>query len=360
MRQRTTLIFLGVVLIVLIPFAWRIAQPFATSFVLACVLAMIVDPLHQRLDARIGKPGPAALLTTFLTLLVVIVPLSLVGFALTRELRSVYLRITQMSKEGGGWQALFLSTSDRVFGSIGKYLPIDEEKVREEALTHLKDLAGSMLNMAGAAFGGVTATLFTAFGVMILLYFVLRYGRQWLAESHSLLPLDRETVESIRRTVHDTIVANVNGLLAVAAAQGFLLGLGFLILGLPSPVTWGLIGSLTSMIPVVGIMLVWAPFVVGLAVMGAYMKAVLLLAWSALLVGSADNVIRPLVVRGRVNQHPMLIVLSIIGGTTAFGAMGLLIGPVVVSLVIALVTELRKRLAQVEDGAAPTGRTAAP
>jgi predicted PurR-regulated permease PerM len=343
--QRATLIFLCLVLLALIPFAWKIAQPFGTSFVLACVLGMMVDPLHQKIGVKIRKPGLAALVCTLLTLLVVVIPLSLAGLALTRELRSAYAKFSQMSVDEGGWQALASQTTDRALSTIGRYLPVEQEKLREEAITHLKDAAGSMLNMAGAAFGGVTASLVTGFGVMILLYFVLRHGRYWLAESHSLLPLDRATTESILRTVHDTIVANVNGLLAVAAAQGFLLGLGFLILGQPSPVTWGMIGSLASMIPVVGIVLVWAPFVIGLAVMGSYGKAALLLGWSVLVVGSVDNVIRPLVVRGRVNQNPMLIVLSIIGGTAAFGAMGLLIGPVVVSLVIALVTEIRKRLA---------------
>lgn len=350
MRQRSTFIFLSLLLVVLLPFAWKIAQPFATSFVLACVLGMMVDPLHERIGAKVRKPGLAAVLTTLLTLLLVVIPLSLVGFALTRELRIAYAKISQMSVEEGGWQALFSQTTDRSLAFVGQYLPLDQEKIREEALTHLKDAAGSMMNIAGAAFGGVTATLLTGFGVVILLYFVLLYGRYWLTEGQALLPLEKETTQSILGTVHDTIVANVNGLLAVAAAQGFLLGLGFLILGLASPVTWGLIGSLTSMIPVVGIVLVWAPFAIGLAVMGSYGKAALLLAWSVLIVGSIDNVIRPLVVRGRVNQHPMLIVLSIIGGTTAFGAMGLLIGPVVVSLVIALVTEIRRRLAQVEAG----------
>jgi predicted PurR-regulated permease PerM len=223
-------------------------------------------------------------------------------------------------------------------------LPIDKVSLKAEAAGYLKQLAASMLQIAGAAFGGATSSIMTGLMVLLLLYFVVRYGHSWLRAVPSLLPLEPDVTAAIFRAVHDTIIANVNGLLVVAAAQGFLLGLGFWFLGLPSPVTWGLFGALASMIPVVGIVIVWLPFVIGLALMGRYVHAGVLAAWSVLIVGTIDNVIRPLVVRGRVNQHPMLIVLAIIGGTTAFGALGLVLGPVVVSLVIALAGEIRKRL----------------
>jgi predicted PurR-regulated permease PerM len=344
MRNRATLIFLSVVLAALLPFAWSIAQPFFTPFLLACVLGVMIHPLQTKIAVKVRRPGPAALLSTLAALLLLVVPLAFVGFALTRELREAYAKLSRLSVEGGGWQALFSHTTDRAIATAAQYVPIDQDQIRTEVLTHIKDAAGSMLNMAGAAFGGVTSTLVTAVGVLVLLYFVLRYGQFWLDEATSFLPLEPETTASIFRTVNDTVVANVNGLLAVAAGQGFLLGISFAFLGLSSPVLWGLIGAFASMIPVVGIVLVWLPFVIGLAATGSYGSAAMLLGWSVVVVGSADNIIRPLVVRGRVDQNPMLIVLSIIGGTAAFGAIGLILGPVVVSLVIALATELRRRL----------------
>ena len=348
MRNRATLIFLSVALIALLPFAWNIAQPFVTPFLLACVLGLMIHPLQTRIAAKVHKPGPAALLSTLAAVVLLMVPLAFVGFALTKELREAYVRLSRLSVEGGGWQALFSHTTDRAIATAALYLPLDQEKIKSEALEHIKNAAGSMLNMAGAAFGGVTSTLVTAVGVVVLLYFVLRYGQFWLDEAKSFVPLEPETTDSIFQTVNDTVVANVNGLLAVAAAQGFLLGIGFAFVGLNSPVLWGLIGSIASMVPVVGIVLVWLPFVIGLALTGSYGPAAILLGWSVVVVGAADNIIRPLVVGGRVNQNPMLIVLSIIGGTSAFGAIGLILGPVVVSLVIAVATELRRRVAPVQ------------
>jgi predicted PurR-regulated permease PerM len=353
MRNRATLIFLSVALAALLPFAWNIAQPFVTPFLLACVLGLMIHPLQTRIAAKVHQPGPAALLSTLAAFVLLMLPLAFVGFALTRELREAYVRLSRLSVEGGGWQALFSHTTDRAIATAALYLPLDQEKIKAEALNHIKDAAGSMLNVAGAAFGGVSSTLVTAVGVVVLLYFVLRYGQFWLDEAKSFVPLEPEITDSIFQTVNDTVVANVNGLLAVAAAQGFLLGIGFAFVGLSSPVLWGLIGSIASMIPVVGIVLVWLPFVIGLAVTGSYGSAAILLGWSVVVVGSADNIIRPLVVGGRVNQNPMLIVLSIIGGTAAFGAIGMILGPVVVSLVIALATELRRRLAHEAPVQAP-------
>lgn len=113
---------------------------------------------------------------------------------------------------------------------------------------------------------------------------------------------------------------------AVAVGQGLLLGLGFWFVGLRSPVRWGAVGGLTSIIPVVGAPLVWAPVVIAFALGGAYGKAVLLGGWGSLVVGSVDNLLRPFVVGARDKHHPMLIALAAIGGTYAFGPLVILLG----------------------------------
>ncbi len=107
-------------------------------------------------------------------------------------------------------------------------------------------------------------------------------------------------------------------------------------------VLWGTIGGLASIIPVVGSPLVWLPVVAGFLFTGSYWKALLLGLWGALVVGSVDNVLRPFVVCARDKQHPILIALAAIGGTYAFGVLGILLGPVVVSLAAALLKEIQE------------------
>ena len=220
-------------------------------------------------------------------------------------------------------------------------MPINKEGIRTELIDRMKDASGFLLNNIGAAVGGVTNIVLTGLLVMVFLYFLLLYGRDWIAQLALLTPLDPRTTAGIVQAVHDSVVANVNGVFAAAVGQGLFLVLGFWFVGLRSPALWGAVGGLASIIPVVGAPLVWVPVVIAFFLMGAYWKALLLGLWGALVVGSIDNVLRPLVVGSREKQHPVLIALEAIGGTYAFGPMGILLGPLVVSLAAALLKEIQ-------------------
>jgi len=343
-NRRWPLIFLCIVLAALLPVVFQIAEPFFAPMVIAVVLAIVMTPVRKWLGRKVGRPGVAALLTTLVVLLMVVVPFGLVGVALTEELTTAYDQLSRLSDAQGGWQALVNNSIDRGLDAAATYLPINQAELKAELVERIKSVAGSGLKLVGRAFGGATATLLNLVLVMILLYFVLRYGDEWLRNLYTLLPLDSRVTSSLLQTVQDAIIANVDGVLVVAVSQGALLGIAFAVAGIHAPVMWGIIGGLASMIPIVGIVLVWLPFVIGHAILGAYAKAALLALWCVLVVGSVDNVIRPLVVRGRVKQHPALIAASIIGGTTAFGPIGLLVGPVVTSFVLALIAEIRRQL----------------
>ena len=131
--------------------------------------------------------------------------------------------------------------------------------------------------------------------------------------------------------MRDSVRANLSGMFAVIVAQGLLLSFGFWFIGVHSPVLWGMIGGLASIVPVVGAFLIWAPVVIAYVLDGAYGQALFLVIWGSLIVGSADNVLRPWIVGKRNEIHPMLIALAAIGGTYAFGALGILLGPLLVS-----------------------------
>jgi predicted PurR-regulated permease PerM len=196
-----------------------------------------------------------------------------------------------------------------------------------ELLDRMKAITGFLLKNVSTAVGGVTSLLITGVLVAIFLYFLLRHGEDWVERLTVPVPLDPLTTASLLRTVRDSIVANVSGVLAVVVGQGLLLSLGFWLVGLRSPLLWGAIGGLASIIPVVGSPMIWVPVVLGFVFMGSYWKALILGLWCALAVGSVDNVLRAFVVGAREKQHPMLIALAVIGGTYAFGVLGLLLGP---------------------------------
>jgi len=361
MPQRGSLIFLAVVLAALVPFLLQVAWPFLTSFILASVLSIMVFPVKEWLSRRLQRPGLATVLTTFGTVFVAGVVIAFASFTITRELTAAYEALSRRSLEEGGWPTLVTHTVDRAVDALATRLPVDKEAIRTELIDRMKAASGYLLNNVGAAIGGATTVVITGLLVTIFLYFLLRYGKDWIGRLAALTPLDCRTAGGLLQAIHDSVVANVNGVFAAAVGQGLFLSLGFWLFGVRSPVLWGAVGGLASIIPVVGAPLVWVPVVIAFLLMGAYWKAVLLALWGALLVGSVDNVVRPFVVGSREKQHPMLIALAAIGGTYAFGPMGILLGPLVVSLAAALLTEIQQLVSPGSVATTPsTAEVAAP
>jgi predicted PurR-regulated permease PerM len=341
LSKREPLIFLAVLLASLLPSLLRIAWPFLTSFILASILAIVINPVNQWLSRRVHRLGLATFFTTFATVFLLGIIVAFAGLALAQELTTTYEGLSRRSLEEGGWPALVTHTADRVVGALATRIPLNAAAIREELLDGMRTVTGYLRNNAGAAIGDMTSVLITGLLTTIFLYFLLRHGEDWIGRLAALTPLDPRVSASLFRTVHDSVVANVNGVLAVAFGQGLLLSLGFWFVGVRSPVLWGTIGGLASIIPVVGSPLVWVPIVIAFIFMGAYWKALLLCIWCVIVIGSVDNVLRPFVVGARDKQHPMLIALAAIGGTYAFGILGILLGPLVLSLVAALLKEIQ-------------------
>jgi predicted PurR-regulated permease PerM len=356
LQQRRSIIFLFALLAAILPILLQIAWPFFTSFVLASVIAIIMNPIKEWLSRRIHRPGLATLLTTLATVSLLGIVLTIVGFTITNEVTAMYNAFSQRSVEEGGWPAYAAATTDRVVDVLAKRLPIDKEAIRTELMDRMKAGSSYLLSNIGIAVGGVTNFILTGFLVTIFLYFLLKYGKDWIARLATLSPLDPRAAASILGTIHDSVIANVNGMLAVALTQGSLLILGFWFVGVQSPVLWGALGGFASIVPVVGALIVWVPVAIGFLLMGSYWKALILGLWGILVVGSADNILRPIVVGKREKQHPMLVALATIGGTFAFGALGILLGPLMVSLVAALLKEIQQLVSAgriVQDRAQP-------
>src|SRR2546423_654234 len=174
------------------------------------------------------------------------------------------------------------------------------------------------------------------------MYYLFRDGERLRAAVHNLLPLeDRKAHEIIERT-GEVIGASVYGVLVIATIQGVLGGLAFWALGLPSPLLWGVVMIFLSMIPVAGAFVVWVPAAIYLVIMGHWGKAVVLAAWGTLAIGMVDNVLRPKLVGERTRLHELLIFFSVLGGLQVFGIIGLVLGPVIVAITIALLDVLRQ------------------
>jgi predicted PurR-regulated permease PerM len=131
--------------------------------------------------------------------------------------------------------------------------------------------------------------------------------------------------------------AVVLGTLLTALLQGTLVGIGFAIVDLPSPVVFGVVAAIVALLPIGGTALVWVPATIVLAVQGRYGSALFMLLWGALLVGLVDNFLKPLLISGRAEVPTLAAFLGVLGGLAAFGPIGMFLGPVILALAIALV-----------------------
>ena len=155
-----------------------------------------------------------------------------------------------------------------------------------------------------------------------------------------LLPLSSTQSQQVFKQISDTIHAIVYGTLAIAAVQGFLGGLMFWWLGLPAALLWGVMMGFLAVIPVLGAFIIWLPAAVFLALEGHWTQAIILVLWGMLVVGTIDNLLRPILVGNRLHQHTLLIFMSLVGGLILFGSSGLILGPVVLAITLFLISVL--------------------
>ena len=152
-------------------------------------------------------------------------------------------------------------------------------------------------------------------------------------------------MDRVCRRVGDTIYATIYGTLAVSAVQGLLGGLMFWWLGLPAPLLWGVVMALLAVLPVLGAFVIWIPAALFLALEGSWGKALILTAWGGVVVGTIDNLLRPILVGKRLKLHTVLAFVSVVGGLILFGPAGLILGPVVLTVAAVLLGIWRSRTA---------------
>ena len=202
---------------------------------------------------------------------------------------------------------------------------------------------------------GVARFVIDSLITFVVVFFLFRDGAQWAYRAGAILPLSREQVARLYRNISDTIIANVYGILSVGVAQGLLLGVAMRIVGMQSALLLGVAAGFASIIPVVGSALIWAPVTIYLLVTGSVGKGVFLLIYGIVVVSSIDNIIRPWVVGGRVELHPLVLLFFIFGGVEAFGFLGLFLGPVVASVLVAVFDILREELNEAKAVPAASG-----
>jgi predicted PurR-regulated permease PerM len=347
-QQRCRIIFLAVLGAITGWFLYLIAQPFLKPVFIAIVFAIVFFPLHGRIQRDIRNQNLAALLSTSLVLLVIIIPAVLLGTAIRDELADAYQSLSLRSAQSGGWVPYLLQLSDRIKGWIGGYIDVSRYDLRGELLKWLEQVSAFLFRQLTGAAGNLVSFIVNGVLAFFTLFFLFRDGRRVLRRMSVVTPLRPAQIERLTSEVGKTITASMYGGLAVATAQGILTGLAFWVLGLTSPILWGVAAAIFSFVPFIGSSIVWLPASIFLIVSGHWIKGLILLGWGAGVIGMADNFIRPAVISRNVKFHPLYVFFSLLGGVQAFGILGLFIGPVVVAIAQALFGLIREEIRELK------------
>ncbi len=329
--------FLMVVLTGMLVLTSFIFAPFLKALALAAVFAVVLQGVYAWLARHFaGWESVAALLTVLLSVLLILLPLSLVGVLVGNEAHDLYLSIE--SGEGRSAIAeLFVRLNDFSRGSIPALAELSET-APENIDAYTKEGLQWIAVHSGQIFSSVSSLLLSFFIFFIALYYLLRDGKRVRAALIELSPLSDREDEGVFKKLELSVNSVIRGNLAIAAIQGALSTLGFLLFGVPNAVLWGTVAGMAALIPGVGTGLVFAPAVLLLFLTGAVPQAVGLLAWGVFAVGIVDNMLGPKLVGKGMQLHPLLVLLSVLGGIMFFGPAGIFLGPLSVSLLFALLS----------------------
>jgi predicted PurR-regulated permease PerM len=257
-------------------------------------------------------------------------------------------RLDQYVPDPAGGQPLDLSKVPvlaRPLDWIGDHTGVSLQQIETWLVAGTQRVLQTLVSSSGAVVLGAVGTLVSFLLMLFVLFFVLRDGPALANKIVALLPIEPRRRTRLWQHLQDVTRAVFMGIGLTALAQGFLVGLGYWIAGLPSPLVFGVIATLFALIPLVGTSIVWGLGAVYLASQGSFGHAIFLVIWGALVVGTADNVLRPLLISGRTDVPTVAVFVGVVGGLSAFGFIGLFLGPIVLGLLIALFryeTEMRE------------------
>lgn len=315
-----------------------IFAPFFGAMCWAAFLAFLLFPLNVRGRERLRGKGFSAGLLTLLAPIVILLPLSALSLEFVRQISALLQKLQAAARQ---WDIKTFSdlqqfpTIARANDWLQSHTGVSATQVQGWLVSGTQQVLQRAAGFSGTFFLGALDSLLSFAIMLFLLYFFLRDGDDMALRASRLIPLDHVRKDRLFLQLSNVTRAIVFGTSVTALAQGVLVGVGFAIASLPSPVVFGVAAALLSMLPIGGAAFVWAPAVVWLFVDGRWGYAIFMLAWG-LMLGALDNVLRPLLISGRAKISALAVFVGVLGGIPAFGAIGVIAGPVMLSLVLAL------------------------
>ncbi len=327
--------------------AFLVVRPFLSTIIVSAILAYVFYPVYRYFHKKTGRKGFSAAVLIFLLIMVSVVPLVLVTSKLTKESYDVYLKAKQVFLDSDSIAVACAEDSSGVICGSYNFFTALSDRYDLNLGFHLarsfSGLASGVVSSASDFILNIPSFLFHIFVALFAMYYMLTQGNELAGYLKSSLPMRIEHSDEVARHFNDIIYATIYGAIVIAIFQGVIAGIGYFIFGVSSPLILGLLSIVASFIPFVGVALVWVPVGITMAINGVVtgnndllMRAGGLALYCLLIVSTIDNFLRPKIVGDRARVHPLVILLGVFGGLTLFGFVGVMIGPLILTLFTAV------------------------
>ncbi|MDD5721424.1 MAG: AI-2E family transporter [Candidatus Pacebacteria bacterium] len=306
-------------------FTFFIFQPFWIVLVLGASFSMILFPVYKWLNKKLPTTWLASILTLLFFIIVLCVPLFSIGSIVFNQSQNLYHSVVN----NGNVIPFINSLGTKINHILPKGASFN---INQQVSIFISFLTNNIANI----FSTTLSVLFSFILLLLTIFYFLKDGEKWKEAMLKLSPLSNTADQKIINRFTQTISGVLKGYLLVAFIQGTLMGIGLAIFHVPNPAIWAVVAGIASIIPPLGTAVVSVPAIIFLFIIGNIPGAIGLLIWAVLVVGMGDNVLNPYIVGRKINIPPFLILFSVLGGIALLGPVGILIGPLTVSLLYAL------------------------
>ncbi len=325
--------FLFSLLIIVTALTLAVFYPFITIIVLAAAFTVVLNPVYIWIKKHItgGIEWLASLITVVLFLIVLCIPLLGVGTLVFNQTQQAYQ--SMIDNKGSD---TFIQMIDI---SVNKIMP---EGFTFDTQSKISDFVSFLSKNMTGFFTSIFNSILMFMLMIFAMFYLLKDGDHWKKSLIKLSPISEENFNEIFLKLSKTINSILKGSFFIAIVQGLLVGIGLAIFGVPNAAIWGVVAGIASFVPTIGTSIIAVPAILFLYFTGMHIQAIGLLIWSVILVGLIDNLLSPYLISKNTEISSLFILFAILGGMALMGPVGILIGPLILSLLYSLVSIYRK------------------
>lgn len=318
--------FFGLFFITLF-FSFLIFKPFWVVLILSISFSIILYPVYIYFNKKGLNTWISGFITVFLFTILLLGPLLGIGTIIFNQSQDVYNSLSKSDNV----QIYIETINDSINNILPEGIVFDvKQKISESILLFSNNIA--------QIFSSTLSAFFSFFLMLLAIFYFLKDGHKWSKFLIKLSPLsdidDKKIIDGFKLAVN----AVMKGYFFIAIIQGILMSFGLWIFGVPNALLWGVVAAIASLVPMIGTAFVSVPAIIFLFITGNVFPSLGLLIWSILVVGTVDNFLNPIIIGNKIKIHPLFVLFSVLGGIALLGPIGILIGPIMLSLLYTLLS----------------------